>query len=117
MWLLGDQHLQHLIPKFLGNCHRYLELSVLQQFEYHFESDLKMEDVQHHLLEMLEIHDHIPQAIVILAGTNNIGACSKVQMRVHSEDMVTNVVTLWTKALPDSTIKLGLFVSLIPLCL
>ena len=117
VWLLGDQHLQHLIPKFLRYCHWYPELSVFQQFEYHFESDLKMENVQHHLLEMFEIHDHIPQAIVILAGTNNIGACSKAHMRAHSEDMVTDAVVLWTKALPDPTIKLGLFVSLIPPCL
>ena len=117
VWLLGDEHLQHLIPKFLRNRHRYPELSVFQQFEYHFKADLKMEDVQHHLLEIFQIHDHIPQDIVIIAGTNNIATCSKAQMRACSEDMVTDAATLWTKALPDSTFKLGLFVSLIPPCL
>ena len=109
MWLLGDQHLQHLIPRFLCNRYRYRELSVFEQFEYHFEADLKMEDVQNQLLEMFQIHDHIPQAIVIIAGTNNIGICSKAQMRARSEDTVTDAVALWAKSLPDSTMKLGLF--------
>ena len=117
VWLLGDQHLQHLIPKFRHNRHRYLELSVFEQFEYHFEADLKMEDVQNHLLGMFQIHDHILQAIVIIAGTNNIGICSKAQMRARSKDMVTDTVALWAKALLDSTMKLGLFVSLVPPCL
>ena len=117
VWLLGDQHLQHLIPKFLCNQHRYPELSIFEQFEYHFEADLKMEDVQNQLLEMFQIHDHIPQAIIIIAGTNNIGNCSKAQMRARSEDMVTDVVALWTKALPEPAMKLGLLVSLVPLCL
>ena len=117
MWLLGDQHLQYLIPKFLRNRHRYPELSIFEQFEYHFEADLKMEDVQNQLLEMFQIHDHIPQAIIIIVGTNNIGNCSKAQMWARSEDMVTDAVALWTKALPESTMKLGLFVSLVPLCL
>ena len=117
MWLLGDQHLQHLIPKFLCNRHRYPELSIFEQFEYHFEADLKMEDVQNQLLEMFQIHDHIPQAIIIIAGTNNIGNCSKAQMWARSEDMVIDAVALWTKALPELTMKLGLFISLIPPCL
>ena len=117
VWLLGDQHLQHLIPKFLRNRHRYPELSIFEQFEYHFEADLKMEDVQNQLLEMFQIHDHIPQAIIIIAGTNNIGNCSKAQMRARSEDMVTDAVALWTKALPEPAMKLGLFVSLVPPCL
>ena len=97
--------------------HRYPELSVFKQLEYHFEVDLKMEDVQHQLLEMFQIHDHNPQAIIIIAGTNNIGVCSKAQMQVRSEDMVTDAVALWAKALPESTMKLGLFVSLVPPCL
>ena len=113
VWLLGDQHLQHLIPKFLRNRHRYLELSVFKQFEYHFEADLKMEDVQNHLLEMFQIYDHIPQAIVIIAGTNNIGVCSKAQMRARSKDMVTDAAALWEKVLLELTMKLGLFVSLV----
>ena len=94
MWLLGDQHLQHLIPKFLRNRHRYPELSIFEQFEYHFEADLKMEDVQNQLLEMFQIHDHIPQAIIIIAGTNNIGNCSKAQMWARSKDMVMDAVAL-----------------------
>ena len=117
VWLLGDQHLQQLIPKFLRNHHRYPELSIFEQFEYHFQADLKIEDVQNQLLEMFQIYDHIPQAIVIIAGTNNIGNSSKAQMRARSEDMVTDVVALWTKALPELAMKLGLFVSLVPPCL
>ena len=66
---------------------------------------------------MFQIHDHIPQAIIIIAGTNNIGNCSKAQMRARSEDMVTDAVALWTKALPEPTMKLGLFISLVPPCL
>ena len=61
VWLLGDQHLQQLIPKFLHNHHRYSELSIFEQFEYHFQADLKMEDVQNQLLEMFQIYDHIPR--------------------------------------------------------
>ena len=76
-----------------------------------------MEDIQNKLLEMFQIHDHIPQAIVIIAGTNNIGNSSKAQMRARSEDMVTDAVALWTKALPEPAMRLGLFVSLVPLCL
>ena len=76
-----------------------------------------MEDIQNQLLEMFQIYDHIPQAIVIIAGTNNIGNSSKAQMRARSEDMVKDVVALWTKALPELAMKLGLFVSLVPLCL
>ena len=117
MWLLGDQHLQHLIPKFLRNRHRYPELSVFQQLEYHFEVDLKMEDVQNHLLEMFNIHGHIPQAIVIIARTNNIGMCSKAQMRARSEDMVMDVAALSEKALTDPKMRLGLFMSLVLPCL
>ena len=117
MWLLGDQHLQHLIPKFLCNHHRYPELSIFEQFEYHFQAYLKMEDIQNRLLEMFQIYDDMPQAIVIIAGTNNIGNSSKAQMRARSEDMVTDAVALWTKALPEPAMKLGLFVSLVPLCL
>ena len=117
MWLLGDQHLQQLIPKFLRNHHRYPELSIFEQFEYHFQADLKMEDVQNQLLEMFQIHDHIPQAIVIITGTNNIGNSSKAQMQARSEDMVTDAVALWTKALPELAMKLGLFVSLVSPCL
>ena len=76
-----------------------------------------MEDVQNQLLEMFQIHDHIPQAIIIIAGTNNIGNCSKAQMWARSKDMVTDVVALWTKALPELTMKLGLLISLVPPCL
>ena len=76
-----------------------------------------MEDVQNQLLEMFQIHDHIPQAIIIIAGTNNIGSCSKAQMWARSEDMVTDAVALWMKALPEPAMKLGLFVSLVPPCL
>ena len=99
--------MQHLIPKFLRNRHKYPELSVFEQFEYHFEAALKMEDVQNQFLEMFQIHDHIPQAIVIIAGTNNIGICSKAQMQARSKDMVTDVVALWAKAQLDLTMKLG----------
>ena len=76
-----------------------------------------MEDVQNYLLEMFQIHDHIPQAIVIIAGTNNIGVCSKAQTRARSEDMITDAAVFWEKALPDPTMKLGLSVLLVPPCL
>ena len=101
----------------MGNRYRYPELSIFKQLEYHFEADLKMEDVQNYLLEMFQIYDHIPQAIIIIAGTNNIGVCSKAQMRARSEDMVTDAAALWEKVLPAPTMKLGLFMSLVPPCL
>ena len=53
-----------------------------------------MEDVQNQLLEMFQIHDHIPQAIIIIAGTINIGNCSKAQMWARSKDMVMDTVAL-----------------------
>ena len=115
--MLGDQHLANLIPKFLRNCHHYPELSVFNQFKYHFDNDLKLKDIQGHLLKMFKIYDHVPQVIVTVAGGNNIAKCSKAQARARSEDMITDCVGLWTKAIPEPKMKLGLFVSLVPSCL
>ena len=75
--MLGD--LANLIPKFLSNHHYYPELSVFNQFKYHFDNDLKLKDIQGHLLKIFNIYDHVPQVIVIVAGVNNIGKCSKSQ--------------------------------------
>ena len=76
-----------------------------------------MEDAPPCLVEMFEIHDHIPQAIVIILGVNSIGATSKAQMHARVEDMITDCMALWDQACPDPKIQIGLFVSLVPPCL
>ena len=115
--MIGDQHLQQLIPKFLQNKQRYPELSVFNRMEYFFDKELTLQEVQYKLLEMFQIHDHILQVVLIVAGINNVGKSSKAQMRARCEDMVMDCTALWAKACPDPKIKLGLFVSLVPLCL
>ena len=70
--------------------------------------------MQHKLLEIFQIHNHIPQVIILIVGINNIGKSSKAQLWAHAEDMITDCMALWTKAYPDPQIRLGLFVSLIP---
>ena len=117
IWVVGDQHLQQLIPKFLRNKHHYPELSVFSRMEYSFDKDLQLQDVQLRLLEMFQIHDHLPQVILLVAGINNVGKSSKAQVRTRCKDMITDCSALWAKACPDPKLKLGLFVSLVPLCL
>ena len=115
--MIGDRHLQQLIPKFLRNKQHYPELSVFSRMEYSFDKDLQLQDVQHKLLEMFQIHDHIPQVVLLVMGINNVDKSSKAQVRARCEDMITEGTALWTKACPDPKIKLGLFVSLVPPCL
>ena len=85
--------------------------------EYYFDKELMLQDTQHKLLEIFQIHNHIPQVTILIVGINNIGKSSKAQLRVYAEDMITDCMALWTKACPDTQIRLGLFVSLIPPCL
>ena len=115
--MIGNQHLQQLIPKFLRNKHRYPELSVFNRMEYFFDKDMMLQDVQHKLLEMFQIHDHIPQVVLLVVGINNISKSSKAQVSSRCEDMLTDCTALWAKACLDPKIKFGLFVSLVPLCL
>ena len=85
--------------------------------EYSFDKVLRLEDAPPCLVELFELHDHIPQAIVIILGANSIGATSKAQMRARAEDMITDCVALWDQACPDPKMRIGLFVSLVPPCL
>ena len=85
--------------------------------EYSFDKDLQIQDIQHRLLEMFQIHDHIPQVVLLVVGINNVGKSSKAQVRAWCQDMITDCTALWTKACPDPQIRLGLFVSLVPPCL
>ena len=94
IWMIGDQHLQQLIPKFLQNKQRYPELSVFNRMEYFFDKELTLQEVQYKLLEMFQIHDHILQVVLIVAGINNVGKSSKAQMRARCEDMVTDCTAL-----------------------
>ena len=117
IWMIGDRHLQQLIPKFFRNKQRYPELSVFNRMEYSFDKDLQLQDIQQRLLEMFQIHDHMPQAVLLVVGINNVGKSTKAQVRARCEDMITDCTALWTKACPDPRIKLGLLVSLVPPCL
>ena len=85
--------------------------------EYSFDKALKLEDAPPCLVELFKLHDHIPQAIVIILGANSIGATSKAQMRARAEDMITDCTALWDQACPDPKMRIGLFVSLVPPCL
>ena len=79
LWVIGDAHLQSIIPKFLHNKVRYLEMAVFERMEYHFGVDLRMHQVPNAFLEMLNIHDHLPQALVLVVRTNDIGVATKAQ--------------------------------------
>ena len=117
IWLPGDVHLQKLIPKFLRNKDHYPELNIFTKMEYSFDKKLRLEDASQCLVEMFEIHDHIPQAIVIILGVNSIGATTKAQMRARAEDMITDCTALWDQACLQPKLCIGLFVSLVPPCL
>ena len=89
-------------------------MAVFEKLEYHFETDLRMHQVPNAFLEMLNIHDHLPQVVVIQVGTNDIGVATKAQAQARVEDMLTDITAMWEKVKPGSTFKLGLFVSLLP---
>ena len=73
IWMVGDRHLQQLIPKFLHNKQHYPELSVFSRMEYSLDKDLQLQYVQLPVLEMFQIHDHLPQVILLVAGINTVG--------------------------------------------
>ena len=85
--------------------------------EYSFDKALRLEDAPPCLVELFELHDHIPQVIVIILGANSIGVTSKAQMRARTEDMITDCAALWDQACPDPKMRIGLFVSLVLPCL
>ena len=43
--LIGDAHLQSIIPKFLHNKAHYPEMAVFERMEYPFEVDLRVHQV------------------------------------------------------------------------
>ena len=55
-------------------------MAVFDRMEYHFEVDFSMHQVPNAFLEMLDIHDHLPQALVLMVGTNDIGVATKAQV-------------------------------------
>ena len=114
VWMIGDYHLQHMIPKFIRNKARYLELAVFNHFEYHFDQQMRLHQVPGNFIEMLNIYTHVPQALVIMVEGNDLGVATKAQTRAHAEDMLTDLIALWEKCKPAKTNRLGLFVSLVP---
>ena len=66
-------------------------MAVFERMEYHFEVKLRMHQVANAFLEMLNIHDHLPQALVLVVGANDIGVATKVQARARAEDMLTDI--------------------------
>ena len=115
VWMIGDYHLQHMIPKFICNKARYPELAVFEHFEYHFDQQMRLHQVPGNFAEMLNIYTHVPQALVIMVGGNDLGIATKAQTRARVEDMLTDLIGLWGKCKPAKTNRLGLFVSLVPL--
>ena len=89
-------------------------MAVFGRMEYHFEVDFRMHQVPNAFLEMLDIHDHLPQALVLMVGTNDIGVATKAQAQARAEDMLTDITAMWEKVKPTSMFCLGLFVSLLP---
>ena len=87
---------------------------VFERIEYHFEVDLRMHQVASAFLEMLDIHDHLPQALVLVVGTNDIAVVTKSQAHMRAEDMLTDISVRWEKVKPGTPFRLGLFVSLLP---
>ena len=114
VWMIGDYHLQHMIPKFIRNKARYPELAVFEHFEYHFDQQMRLHQVPGNFAEMLNIYTHVPQALVIMVGGNDLGIATKAQTRARAEDMLTDLIGLWEKCKPAKTNRLGLFVSLVP---
>ena len=112
--MIGDYHLRQMIPKFIRNKARYPELAVFEHFEYHFDEQMRLHQVLGHFAEILNIHTHIPQALVIMVGGNDLGVATKAQTRTRSEDMLTDLSALWEKCKPAKTNRLGLFISLVP---
>ena len=82
--------------------------------EYSFDNNLRIQEIPKQLLEMFNIYEHLPQAVIIICGVKDIGYCSKAQLRAHSEDMLMDVNTMWAKISPQPRIRLGIFVSLVP---
>ena len=54
-------------------------MAVFDRMEYHFEVDLRIHQVPNAFLEMINIHDHLLQALVLMVGTNDIGVATKAQ--------------------------------------
>ena len=76
-----------------------------------------MSEVTTELVEMFCLHDHVPQAIVVVAGSDDLGVFSKAQIRARAQDMVTDMLAVWDKVCPEPQLCLGLFISLLPPCL
>ena len=91
---------------------------ISRDMEYSFDKALRLEDAPPCLVELFELHDHIPQAIVIILGANSIGATSKAQMRAACRRYDNGLCRmLWDQACPNPKMQIGLFVSLVPPCL
>ena len=114
VWFVGDKHLAKLVAKFIGNKKRYPELDIFTNFEYFFDDNLTMAQTATQVADLFNIHDHTPQAIVLVVGANDLGTISKAQLRARAEDMLTDVAAIWSKAVPTPAIKLSLFVAPAP---
>ena len=73
-----------------------------------------MSEVAMELAEMFCLHDYVPQAIVVVAGSDDLGIFSKAQIRARAQDMVTDMLAVWDKVCPEPQLRLGLFISLLP---
>ena len=112
--MIGNGHLENIIPKFLHNKARYPKIAVFDILEYHFNTDLQMHQVPKSFLEMMDIQDHLPQAVVLLVGGNDIDVATKAQARARVEDMLMDIMVMWVKFKPATSFHLGLFVSILP---
>ena len=72
-----------------------------------------LSEVATELAEMFCLHDHVPQVIVVVAGSDNLGIFSKAQIRARAQDMVNDMLVVWDKVCPEPQLCLGLFISLL----
>ena len=69
-------------------------------------------EVPTQLAEMFHLYNHVPQAVVVIVGSNDLGKISKAQLRAYSKDMLMDITALWVKSCPEPKLKIGLFVLL-----
>ena len=65
--------------------------------KYTFESDMTLNMVPTQFAEMLNLFVHVLQAVVLVAGTNDLDQIFKAQLRARAEDMITDIRGFGTK--------------------
>ena len=69
-----------------------------------------MHQVPQCFMEMMDIHDHLLQALVLMVGGNDISLATKRQSQARAEGMLTDISAMWQKVKLPTSFRLGLFV-------